>query len=70
MTTAELMPLLRQLSRAEKLHVMQCLVSDLAQDESDLIRQDMSYPIWSPYDAFEAADTMLKVLASEKNTHA
>ncbi len=49
---------------------MQCLVSDLAQDESDLLRQNMSYPIWSPYDAFEAADTMLKVLASEKNTHA
>ena len=70
MTMTELMPLLRQLSRAEKLHVMQCLVSDLAQDESDLLRQDMSYPIWSPYDAFEAADTMLKVLASEKSTHA
>lgn len=66
----ELMPLLRQLSRPEKLHVMQCLVSDLAQDESDLIRQDMSYPVWSPYDAFEAADIMLKVLASEKNAHA
>ena len=66
----ELMPLLRQLSRSEKLHVMQCLVSDLAQDESDLIRQDMSYPVWSPYDAFEAADIMLKVLASEKNAHA
>jgi len=62
--------ILRQLNRAEKLHVMQCLVSDLAQDESDLLRKDMSYPIWSPYDAFEAADTMLKVLASEKNTHA
>lgn len=70
MTMLELMPLLRQLSRPEKLHVMQCLVSDLAQDESDLIRQDMSYPVWSPYDAFEAADIMLKVLASEKNAHA
>lgn len=70
MTMLELMPLLRQLSRPEKLHVMQCLVSDLAQDESDLIRQDMSYPVWSPYDAFKAADTMLKVLAAERNTHA
>jgi hypothetical protein len=37
MTMTELMPLLRQLSRAEKLHIMQCLVSDLAQDESDLL---------------------------------
>ena len=63
MTMTELMPLLRQLSRAEKLHVMQCLVSDLTQDESELIRQGMSYPVWSPYDAFDSADTMLKVLA-------
>jgi hypothetical protein len=45
MTMTELMPLLRQLNRAEKLHVMQCLVSDFAQVESDLLRQDMSYPI-------------------------
>jgi len=66
----ELMPMLRSLSRAEKLHVMQYLVSDLAQDESDLLRQNMSYPIWSPYDAFEAADIMLKVLAAENSSHA
>ena len=70
MTITELMPMLRSLSRAEKLHVMQCLVSDLAQDESDLLRQNMSYPIWSPYDAFGAADTMLKVLAAENSSHA
>ena len=63
MTMTELMPLLRQLNRAEKLHVMQCLVSDLAQGESDLLRQDMSYPIWSPYDAFEAADTMFSAIS-------
>ena len=49
---------------------MQCLVSDLAQGESNLLRQDMSYPIWSHYDAFEAADTMLKVLGAEKTNHA
>ncbi len=70
MTMTELMPILHSLSLAEKLHVMQCLVSDLAQDESDLLRQNMAYPIWLPYDAFEAADTMLKVLAAEKSSHA
>jgi len=45
MTMTELMPLLRKLNRAKKLHVMHCLVSDLAQDESDLLRKDMSCPI-------------------------
>jgi len=37
----ELMLMLRSSSRAGKLHVMQCLVSDLAQDESDLPRQNL-----------------------------
>jgi len=37
----ELMLMLRSSSRAGKLHVMRCLVSDLAQDESDLPRQNL-----------------------------
>jgi hypothetical protein len=68
MTMIELLPLLSRLNPAEKLHIIQCLISELAQDESDLLRQGMSYPVWSPYDAFEAADTMLKVLATENST--
>jgi hypothetical protein len=70
MTMSELIPLLSRLNRSEKLHIVQCLVSELAQDESELLRHGMSYPVWSPYDAFEAADTMLKVLAEESDTHA
>ncbi|MDJ1184027.1 hypothetical protein [Roseofilum casamattae] len=65
MTPTELLPLLRQLNRAEKLYIVQCLVSELAQEESDLIRPERSYPVWSPYDAFSAAETMLNVLAEE-----
>jgi hypothetical protein len=45
---------------------MQVLISELAQQETDLIKLDQSYPVWSPYDAFEAADTMLKVLQDDK----
>ena len=71
MTVAELLPLLNQLSRAERLYVLQFLVSGLAQEETDLLRPGLSYPVWSPYDAFEAADTMLKVLnATEMNNRA
>lgn len=62
MGLTELLPLLHRLSRAEKLHVMQFLVSELAQEESDLLKPGMAYPVWSPYDAHEAADAMLKVL--------
>jgi hypothetical protein len=70
MTMLELIPLLSKLSRAEKLHIIQHLAAELAQEESELIKQGMSYPVWSPYDAFEAAETMLKVLESENNNNA
>ena len=66
MVSRELLSTLRGLNRADKLYVMQVLISDLAQQETDLIKPDLSYPVWSPYDAFEAADTMLKVLQAAK----
>jgi hypothetical protein len=66
MVSVELLTTLRGLSRADKLYIMQVLISELAQQETDLIKPDQSYPVWSPYDAFEAADTMLKVLQDAK----
>lgn len=66
MVSLELISTLRGLSRADKLHVMQVLISELAQQETDLIKPGQAYPVWSPYDAVEAADTMLKVLEAAK----
>ena len=66
MVSSELLSTLQGLSRADKFYVMQVLISDLAQQETDLIKPDQSYPVWSPYDADEAADTMLKVLYAAK----
>lgn len=62
----QLLPRLRQLPRAEKLHVIQVLVSELAQEETLLLQPGVSYPVWSPYDAFEAAEVMLKALEEPK----
>ncbi|MEA5599630.1 hypothetical protein [Nostoc sp. UHCC 0252] len=67
MVSAELISTLRELSRADKFYIMQVLISELAQQETELIKPDQSYPVWSPYDAVEAADTMLKVLQAAKN---
>jgi hypothetical protein len=66
MVSSQLISTLRELSRSDKLYIMQILVSELAQQETDLIKPDLSYPVWSPYDAVEAADTMLKVLDAAK----
>jgi hypothetical protein len=68
MEVIELLPQLRKLSRADKLYVMQFLVSELAQEQTDLIQPGINYPVWSPYDAFEAANTMLQVLKATEPT--
>jgi len=71
MISAELLTTLRTLSRGEKLHILQVLVSELAQEEAQLLRPGGIYPIWSPYDAYEAADTLLTMLNAPKpETHA
>jgi hypothetical protein len=62
MVSSELVSTLKGLSRSEKFHIMQILISELARQETDLIRPNQSYPVWSPYDPTEAADTMLKAL--------
>ena len=67
MVSAELLLTLKNLNRLDKFQIMKILISELAEQEINLIRSDQDYPIWSPYDAVEAADTMLKVLKTTKN---
>ncbi|NJL51911.1 MAG: hypothetical protein HC930_06215 [Hydrococcus sp. SU_1_0] len=67
MVLSELVSTLRGLNRSDKFYVMQILISELAQQEMDLIKSNQAYPVWSPYDAVEAADTMLEVLEASKN---
>lgn len=66
MVSSELISTLKELNRSDKFQIVQILISELAQQETDLIKPDLAYPIWSPYDAVEAADTMLKVLNAAK----
>ena len=50
---------------------MQFLVHELAKEEGELFVPDAEYPIWSPYDAFGAADALLQALrADEATAHA
>jgi hypothetical protein len=71
MILTELLPELQTLNRADKLRVMQFLVLELAKEEDSLLKPGMSYPVWSPYDAFGAANTLLTLLkAEENNQHA
>jgi hypothetical protein len=66
MVLSELIAALQALPRADKFHIVQTLISELAQQEEPLLKPGQSYPVWSPYDAFDAADKMLKMLETAK----
>lgn len=68
---AELLPKIQALSKADKLRLMQFLVSELAREEGvTLLQPNEDYPIWTPYNAFDAATTLLKALQEEQATYA
>ena len=67
MSLTELFPAIKMLPRADKLRLMQFLVIDLAQEEGiPLLSAEAEYPIWTPLNAFDAADTLLQMLKMHK----
>jgi hypothetical protein len=59
---ADLLPELHRLSRADKLRAMSFLVNELAKDEDVLLTHGALYEVWSPYDASQAAETLVNML--------
>ena len=66
MSLVEILPDVQALPRADKLRLIQFLAQELveAEDPPALVAGE-EYPVWSPYDAFAAADTLLEVLRAE-----
>ena len=62
MTLSQLLPALRDLSRAEKWRAMQFLVEDLAQEEARLLTAGAQYPLWTPLNAYDAGKALLGML--------
>jgi hypothetical protein len=65
MVSNELVEQLRRLNRVDKLIVIQLLAAELASEETNLLKSGALYPVWSPYDAVEAASIMLEALNAE-----
>lgn len=68
MLAEELLLELHNLTRIEKLHVVQLLVNDLAQEEEDLLIAGRQYEVWSPFDASGAAETLTGMLKEDAET--
>ena len=71
MSLDELIPVLQELPRADKLRVIQLMAFELAkEDHISPLDHQAEYPIWSPYNAFEAADILLDLLKEDDIEHA
>jgi PleD family two-component response regulator len=68
MSLAELLPEIETLSREDKRLLMETLQQDLKEQELLARFPDGEYPIWSPYESYEAAVKMLEVLRTGKDT--
>jgi len=60
----ELLPVLHKLPRADKYRAVQFLTTELAQAEGGLL-QGAEYPVWSPFEAHDAAATLTQYLRDE-----
>ncbi|HQR09303.1 MAG TPA: hypothetical protein PLN21_20945 [Gemmatales bacterium] len=66
MSLTEVLPEVQTLSRLEKISLIEFLTQELERDKYSLIEPGRSYPVWSPDQAYSAADTLLQVLAEDK----
>jgi hypothetical protein len=67
MSLLEIMPDLRALPRAEKLQAIQYLAGELARDEGiNPSDAGQAFPVWSPFDAHDAAVVLLEALDAER----
>lgn len=68
MTVTKLFPTLRNLPRADKLKVMQFLITELAQEEEPSLQPGATYPVWSPLNSHGAAQKLAQLLKSDPPT--
>jgi hypothetical protein len=62
----QLLPLLRSLQQHEKLFVIQFLVAEMSRQQQGFVLPEGVYPVWSPYDSYEAADLMLQAIQNRQ----
>ncbi len=64
MEFTELLPPLHRLSHADKLRVMQFLLTEITQEDAVHLNPNTEYEIWSPHDAVSAGNALLQALAA------
>ena len=68
MLLAELKSKIQELSRVDKLRLMQFLTTELVKEEdaTNFFVADREYPVWSPYNCSEAANVLMNLLTTKQ----
>ncbi|MEE3715525.1 hypothetical protein V2H45_02060 [Tumidithrix elongata RA019] len=66
MPLSELIPLVNNLSQPDKLSLFKLLAVQLPDAELQAIFSASEYPVWSPYDATEAANILMQMIQNEQ----
>ncbi|WP_034935751.1 hypothetical protein [Gloeocapsa sp. PCC 73106] len=69
MPLAELMSQIQELSKIDKLRLMQFLATELVKEEDAnaiFFVANQEYPVWSPYNCSEAANVLMNLLATKQ----
>jgi hypothetical protein len=66
MSLAELIPLVNNLSQSDKLSLFKLLVAQIPDAELQVIFSASEYPVWSPYDATEAANILMLMIQDDQ----
>jgi hypothetical protein len=68
MSLAELIFSIDHLSRPEKLSLFKHLAAQIPDAELQAIFSASEYPIWSPYEATEAASILMQMIQDDRET--
>ena len=68
MPLAELMSQIQEVSKIDKLRLMQFLATELVKEEdaTNFFVADREYPVWSPYNCSEAANVLMNLLTTKQ----
>ena len=71
MSLTEIIPLVDNLSQSDKLSLFKLLAAQVPDARLQAIFSGSEYPVWSPYDATEAANILLQMIQDdqEASTH-
>lgn len=68
MSLAELIPLVNDLSQSDKLSLFKLLAAQIPDAQLQVIFSKSEYPVWSPYDATEAANILMQIIRDDRET--